>query len=145
MAGPNDIRRETIRLRREQQKRNEAAIAEREARLTELEKQSGRGSTTDRQHRASARRRATGRVIREGHRVRTAEPGSLDGVGFASKGAEKKARAAGLSWEDFAGARPTGKGGYTSRDVERAESRKRSREEVEDKMDRGSGVRIEDK
>lgn len=143
MAGPRDIRRDTIRIRREQAKRNQKAIEDQEARRTALELSSDRGSSTDR-HRASGRRRPAAQRIREGHRVTYAEAATLDGVAFASDAAEARAREAGLTWEDFAGMRPSGAGGYTAADVRKAGSKKRARADEESKMDRG-GSGVEDK
>lgn len=47
-----------------------------------------------------------------------AAPNPLAGIDFASDAAAEKAMGAGLTAEDFADREPSGKGGYTARDVD---------------------------
>lgn len=148
MAGGRDVKRDTLRIREEQRERNRIANAEREARVAAMEKLAGRTAAERHVHRP--RSRPGTRTIREGHRVRHVEGESLDGVAFASPAASLRAKAAELGWSDFSGRQPSGAKGYTAKDVGKAAKEKKAREKKEvesqeDKMDRGSGVTIEDK
>ncbi len=149
MAAGRDIKRDTLRIREEQRERNRIANAERDARVAKAEKQAGRTAADRHVHRARPARRGT-RTIRDGHRITTVEGESLGGVAFASPAAALRAKAAELGWSDLSGRTPSGAKGYTAKDVgkavkEKKDREKKAREGVEDKMDRGSGVTIEDK
>ena len=136
MAGGRDLKLETARIRREQAERNRLANEEREKRVAETDEILRR-----KMHRRDHRpRRRNPKITRVGHKLSYVEPGSLEGVAFASKAAEKKAIDAALGWEDFAGRKPSSKNGYTSQDVTRATKAKLSRDAVSDKMDRGESA-----
>ena len=148
MAAGRDIKRDTLRIREEQRERNRIANAERDARVAKMEKRAGRTAADRHVHRP--RRRPGRRTIRDGHRIRTVEGESLDGVAFASPAASLRAKAAELGWSDFSGRTPSGAKGYTATDVGKAVKEKKAREKQEkegqeDKMERGSGVTIDDK
>src|SRR5690606_27087727 len=114
MAGARDLKRETIRIRREQALRNAEATREAEQRRTELLGQApSRGRRSDvifktpRTH-----------VVREGHRLVYVDPPSLDGVPFASPVAKALAKEAQLGPDAFEEWTPSSKSGFSKKDVE---------------------------
>lgn len=113
MAGAMDIKKETLRIRREQRKRNEEARKEAEARRTAMEAKQPRPS--NRRRRANVMPEQGVTIKRDGHRVRYVP--KLDSDIFASEAAEELAKEAGLETDQFEEFAPTGKTGYTAGDV----------------------------
>jgi hypothetical protein len=120
MAAGRDIRRETVRIRREQARRNAEAIAAAEQRRAEMDAKSGKLSPGSGRRREVVFASPKPTVVRQGHRVAYKDPTPPDpwkGVEFASPRARELAEEAGLTSQSFTGRKPSGAGGYTAGDV----------------------------
>lgn len=131
MAGALDIRKETIRIRREQAEKNRQAVLEAEERRKEM------GRPSDKRRRATVFPVKPPTVQREGHRlIHTAPIASLEEIAFTSKVARELAEEAQLDAKLFSDFTPSGKTGFTKSDVEKIIELKMNRSSYEDKMDR---------
>ena len=122
MGFARDIMRATLRTRREQEKRNAAAMAEEAERLEAIPEPSG-GSYRPREGRKMLRQAAPENKALEGPGATpeaeedTGNP--LDAIPWASPQAYGKAMGFGLSASAFAGQEYTGRSGFTTADVSR--------------------------
>ena len=124
MGFARDIMRATLRTRREQEKRNAAAMAEEAERLEAIPEPSG-GSYRPREGRKMLRQAAPeNKVLESAGAAPEAEApqgtgNPLDAIPWASPQAYGKAMGFGLSASAFAGQEYTGRSGFTSADVSR--------------------------
>lgn len=114
MAGALDIKRETIRIRREQAKRNAEAVAEAEKRRSEMKE----GRPSERRRLAHVDKPSGVTMHREGHRLVYDEAPSLEEVAFASDVARKLAQEAHMDASVFDEYEASGATGFTKSDVE---------------------------
>jgi hypothetical protein len=118
MAGGLDIRRETVRIRREQARRNAEAIAEAEARRTKMATNASkeRGRQSDKRKQTTVFPKVEPGPSREGHRLVYSQK-VLDQVEFASPAAQSLAEEAQLGPEEFKGYEASSDKGFTAGDV----------------------------
>lgn len=113
MAAGRDIKRETIRIRREQARKNAEAVREAEERRSAM----GQAKPSDSRRRSKILPPSKTRNVRSGHRIDVHSISQLERVAFASPKAKELAEEANMTLEQFEEFEATSENGFTAGDV----------------------------